>query len=137
MPTDEEKPESKDLNFEVFMVKTEMYRKNLCGKIDDLKVILGDFAVSLKSLEKSQIEANNNLLKLPCNERKGWYVSMDSRLKLLMWIFIIFTGLTISSLSMAYSSNSQVEIIKNRVTALETYSYGYNDHKAGVNPLEK
>lgn len=78
----------------IFMVNTENYRKELCGKINNLNNQIDDLSELINKIEKERLEEEKSRLREPCKKEKDlsrlwWAVG-----SIIAWILII-TGLMV------------------------------------------
>lgn len=82
-----------NMDFQVFMSETVLYRKVQQEKLDEVKSVLKE---SNESLISELRKLSDALLLLPCKERATWYRSMNRQVGVL-WAFIAGIVLAIFS----------------------------------------
>jgi hypothetical protein len=124
----------REIELRVFMKETIIYRKSLCGKVDDLKnnqsLFIARVEAALKAIDERHEKMVLVVTSLPCRERKSWYNSMSKQMGFMWTVLLAFIGLAIWGLI----SNA---IVQKEVSLIQKYSYGWQDKQAGVNPLAK
>ena len=121
-----------EVDLAIFMTETTLFRKQLTSDFSDVKVLLGNFAIEMRSFEKT-------ITALPCKERKSWYEGMGKQVAFMWLVIAIFLSVGVTSIVKANVAESKAiaaellvaassKDIKYEIEQIKKVSYGYQDY---------